>query len=398
MLNIVFYFQVHQPYRLRRLSVFDVGNVGSPFDEELNRSVIEKVASKCYIPTNQLLLKLIKRFEGRFKVAFSITGTAIEQFKRYAPQVMELFGELVRTGCVELLGETYHHSLSFFFDREEFMEQIALHMALMKSEFGTVPVVFRNTELIYENDVSEAVSALGNFKVVLTEGADKIMRWRSPLYPYRTWNDRHFLMCKYYSLADDIAFRFSNKGWVDYPLTVDKFVNWVEKLPLIEKTKRNLYLNLFMDYETFGEHQWEDTGIFHFLEHLPEKIFAHGALAFGWPSDVIEGCDAPAEKLSIPYPISWADTERDLSAWLSNDIQRNAAGALYDALRRAKGRGDREVVDTLRRLSTSDHLYYMCTKYFQDGDVHKYFSPYSSPENAYLYFLYALTDIEERLA
>jgi alpha-amylase len=398
MLNLVFYFQVHQPYRLKKLNIFDIGHLASPFDEDLNRSIVEKIAYKCYIPANRLLLKLIERFEGRFKVAFSLTGTAIEQLKRHAPQVMELFARLARTGCVEFLGETYFHSLAYLFDREEFMEQVDLHLALMKSEFGVTPVVFRNTELIYENGVSEVISPLPNYKVVLAEGADKMLGWRSPLYPYRSESGRHFLMCKFYSLSDDIAFRFSDRGWVEYPLTVDKFVSWVDSLALAEDTRRNLYLNLFMDYETFGEHQWEDTGIFHFLESLPEKLFVRKGFDFAWPSDVIEGCDYPAERLSVPYPVSWADTERDLSAWLSNEIQRNAAGTLFELLRRAKGKGDEEALWLLRRLSTSDHLYYMCTKYFQDGDVHKYFSPYGSPESAYLYFLYALADIEERLS
>lgn len=396
MLNIVFYFQVHQPYRLKRLNIFDVGNIDDPFDDDLNRVIINKVSEKCYIPTNKLLLKLIDRYEGRFKVAFSMSGTAIEQFRHYNPAVMDLFAILAKTGCVEFISETYYHSLSSLFSREEFIEQVTMHLTLMQNEFGVTPVVFRNTELIYENRISDYIRPFKNFHVILTEGADKILGWRSPLYPYRTYNDQHYLMLKYYSLADDIAFRFSDRGWVEFPLTGNKFVHWVDKLHLIEKTDKNLYLNLFMDYETFGEHQWEDTGIFHFFESLPDLVFKEDNLGFAWPSDVVDGCDYPTEKLSINSPISWADTERDLSAWLSNDIQKTAAESIYTLLNKAKNKGDDRLVETVRRLTTSDIVYYMSTKYFQDGDVHKYFSPYPSPENAYLYFLYAMADIEEK--
>ena len=247
MMNIIFYFQVHQPYRLKRLSIFDIANTGDYFDEDLNRLVINKVGEKCYIPTNKLLLNLINKFEGRFKIAFSISGVAIEQFKKYNPYILELFQELAKTGCVEFINETYYHSLAFLYNKQEFIDQIKMHRKLVEDEFGYKPTVFRNTELIYYNKIADYLKEFKDIKVILTEGADKILNWRSPLYPYRTYNDKQYLLLKYYSLADDIAFRFSNKGWVEWPLTVEKFVQWIDRLHLIESSDRPLYLNLFMD-------------------------------------------------------------------------------------------------------------------------------------------------------
>jgi alpha-amylase len=403
MLNLVFCFQVHQPYRLKQLSIFDVGQIDDPFDEGLNRSIVDRIAYKCYLPAGRLLLRLVERYEGRFRVAFSLTGTAIEQFRRYAPQVMETFTKLARTGCVEFLGGTYFHSLAFLFDREEFMEQANLHLSLLQSEFGATPSVFGNTELIYEDGLSDAVSPLRNYRVIIAEGAARILGRTSPLRPYGSENGLHLLLCRYSSASDDAAFRFSDRGRVEYPLAVDGFVRWVDRLARAESASGNLYLNLVVDYEDFGEHQWEGTGFFHFLESLPEKLFIRKGIDFAWPSDVIEGCDSPAERLSVPEPVSRAGTERDLSTWLSSEIQRNAAATLYELLGKVKRKGDAWLLGRLRRLSCADHLRYMSTEYFQDDDALGSLSPggappYGSPESAYLHFLYALADIEERLS
>ncbi|MFO7659454.1 MAG: glycoside hydrolase family 57 protein [Candidatus Cloacimonadaceae bacterium] len=397
MLNIVFYFQVHQPFRLRHFNVLDIGT-GSPiFDETLNSSVMRKVADKCYLPTNKLLLDLIKRHEGKFKIAFSITGTAIEQFKLYTPEVLESFKELVATGCVELLGETYYHSLSFLYDRNEFLDQVQMHRDLMKSEFDYFTETFRNTELIYQNSLSDIIYDIEGFKTIITEGVDRILNWRSPLYAYKNYSKTMNLLLKYYKLSDDIAFRFSNKDWPEFPLTVPKFVNWIDKLTLSEEEDRNQFLNLFMDYETFGEHQWAETGIFDFMSHLPEEVLKRKHLGFLTPKETIEYANYQQESLSFTEPVSWADEERDLSAWLENDMQHNAIETLYELLERVKQGGDAELLQQIRQLTTSDHFYYMCTKYFQDGDVHKYFSPYDSPDQAYIYFVNALSDIEEKI-
>ncbi|MBT9146653.1 MAG: hypothetical protein DDT32_00389 [Syntrophomonadaceae bacterium] len=397
MLHIILYFQVHQPYRLRPYRALHIGKSHHYFDDELNRSIIDKVSDKCYIPANSILKELIDKFEGRFKVSFSITGTLVEQLRENRPDVLESFRGLVQQGGVELLGETYYHSLSCLFDEEEFLEQVRRHSRLLEEEFGARPVTFRNTELIYSDSISDFVSELPQFKIILTEGADKILKWRAPLYAYKSYNRKHLLLLKYYRLSDDIAFRFSDRSWVEHPLKVDKFVDWITKLPLVEKENKNLYLNLFMDYETFGEHQWSDTGIFEFIRHLPECVLKKDFLSFAWPSEMIDSLNYEPESLSVPEPVSWADTERDLSAWLSNSLQGNAMKTSYDLLERIKERGRSDLLEIARRLSTSDLYYYMCTKYFQDGDVHKYFSPYSSPEDAYVYFINVLADLEKRM-
>lgn len=397
MLNVVFYFQVHQPFRLRHLNVLDIGKGTNYFDDELNEEILKKVAQKSYLPTNALLLELIKKHEGRFKVAFSITGTAIEQFRAWSPETLDSFKALADTGCVEFLGETYYHSLAFLYDTNEFLAQVALHRELMKTEFGQSPVTFRNTELIYQDSLSDLVFEIEGFKSILTEGVDRILDWRTPLYAYKNYSKNLNLLLKYYQLSDDIAFRFSNRDWPEYPLTVDKFVNWIDHLTLEETQGRNQFLNLFMDYETFGEHQWAETGIFDFMQHFPGEVLKRSHLGFALPREAFELANYQQEALSFPEPVSWADAERDLSAWLSNDMQHNAIETFYRILDRIRQKGDPELLEIARKLSTSDHFYYMCTKYFTDGDVHKYFSPYDSPDQAYIYYLNAMADIEERL-
>ena len=356
-----------------------------------------KVAQKCYLPTNKLLLELIKQNEGRFKVAFSITGTAIEQFKLYSPETLDSFRALVDTGHVELLGETYFHSLSFLYDTNEFLEQVNMHRDLMQKEFSYYTQTFRNTELIYQDRLSDIVYEIEGFKTIVTEGVDRILQWRSPLYAYKNYSKRINLLLKYYQLADDIAFRFSNRDWPEYPLTVDKFVNWIDKLTIAETKGRNQFLNLFMDYETFGEHQWASSGIFDFMRHFPAEVLKHDHLGFALPKDTAELANYQQESISFPEAVSWADEQRDLSAWLENDMQHNSIETLYDLFGRIKVKGDEELLRIARLLSTSDHFYYMCAKYFQDGDVHKYFSPYDSPDQAYIYFINALAELEERI-
>ncbi len=397
MLNIILYFQVHQPSRLSRYRVLDIGASDRYFDDDLNRAILNKVSEKCYLRTNRLLIDLINKFDGRFKLAFSITGAFIDQLRRFRPDVLDSFRQLAKTGAVEFIGETYYHSLAALFDEDEFLEQVRMHSELMAEEFDCNPVTFRNTELIYSDKIADLILKLPNFKTILTEGADKILGWRSPLYAYRTHRGNQFLLLKHYWLSDDIAFRFSNRNWSQYPLTVDRFVRWLEKLPLIEENDRNLYVNLFMDYETFGEHQWADTGIFEFLKHLPGHVLKNDFFRFIRPCDVPATLNYEPQPLSISQTISWADSERDISAWLSNPLQINAVKTFYQVLRKVKLSGKKDLLEVARKLSTSDLYYYMCTKYFQDGDVHKYFSPYSRPEDAYIYFINVLADLEKRV-
>jgi len=397
MLYIIFYFQVHQPFRINKYKVFDIKERINYFDEDLNKYVFNKVSERCYLPANKLFKDLIENSDGRFKISFSITGTFVEQAKRYRPDVFESFLDLVKTGGVELLNETYYHSLSSVFDLNEFLEQVAEHEELIKKEFGFIPTVFRNTELIYFDKLSDILLNLPHIKIILIEGAEKILKGESPLYPRISYNHAHLLLLKHYRLSDDIAFRFSDKSWKEHPLTAEKYVSWIKDLTLIEKGGKNLYLNLFMDYETFGEHQWKESGIFEFIKNVVELLLKERNIAFLLPSEVGYTLNYKPKTVSVPEPTSWADIERDLSAWLSNSLQWNAMKTCYELLKIAKEKKRRDLIPILKKLTTSDHFYYMCIKYFQDGDVHKYFSPYSSPEEVYRYYMSILSDIENRL-
>lgn len=384
--SLCFYFQVHQPYRLRHYSFFDIGKDHFYEDAEANRSIMEKVARKCYLPMNELLLKLIRRENGRFKVAFSISGVALEQFAQYKPEVIDSFRRLVNTGCVELLSETYAHSLASLYDLEEFAEQVKLHDRMIGDCFGVTPEVFRNTELIYRNDIAAVVEKMG-YKAMLTEGADHILGWRSPNFMYQPSNcTRLRLLLKNYRLSDDIAFRFSNRDWKEWPLTVEKFVRWIHAV-----NGSGELINLFMDYETFGEHQWAETGIFDFMESLPDALLANPDFDFVTPSEAAARFQ-PIAKIDVPDAISWADAERDLTAWIGNDMERDAIESVYALHNKVKASGDEGLMRTWRRLQTSDHFYYMCTKWFSDGDVHKYFNPYGTPYDAYINYMNVLSD------
>jgi alpha-amylase len=400
MASVCFYFQIHQPFRIRRYSVFHEDPFY--FDNEANREVLEKVATKCYRPATAKLLDLVRRHEGRFRISFSITGTALEQLQLWAPDVIEMFQQLAESGCCEFLGETSHHSLAFLYSREEFAEQVARHDEQIRSFFGQTPRVFRNTELTYNNDIATHIAMMDRYQAVLCEGVERFLGYRSPNYLYAPpgaeadlSHARVKLLLKNYRLSDDIAFRFSDRNWPEWPLPAERFAKWVNQI-----NGDGFVCNLFMDYETLGEHQWEDTGIFEFLDVLPEKIFDvnPGSNDFVTPSEAVERY-APVGVYDVPQTISWADTERDLSAWLGNAMQENAATELYrleEPVKAKHAAGDDWILEDWRKLTTSDHLYYMCTKYWADGDVHKYFSPYDSPYDAYINFMNVLDNIRQR--
>lgn len=389
MASVCFYFQVHQPPRLRHYTVFD--NHDLYFDDDKNASICRKVANKCYLPANRLILDLIKRYDGRFRVAYSLTGVLLEQLRTFAPEVLSTFDALAETGCVEFLAETYYHSLSFLYSRDEFIEQVEKHSETIESLFGQKPRVFRNTELIYNNDLAVLVESMNRFDAIITEGADHILGYRSPNFVYRPRGcEKLKLLLKNYSLSDDIAFRFSNRNWAQWPLTADKFARWINNV-----NGNGYVVNLFMDYETFGEHQWEDTGIFNFLRHLPEEILRHPDNDFKTPSEVVKAYPA-CDTVDVPHLISWADIERDLSAWLGNAMQSNAIRELYKLEKKVKAAGDEKILTDWRKLQASDHFYYMCTKWFADGDVHKYFNPYSSPYDSYINFMNVLNNLHNR--
>ena len=387
--SICLYFQVHQPTRLRQYRFFDIGKDSHYYDDFANRSILRRIATKCYLPMNQLLLDAIKKQGGKFKVAFSISGSAMEQFERYAPDVVDSFRALAASGCVEFLSETYYHSLASLNSPSEFEHQVLKHKAAVEKLFGVTPKTFRNTELIYSNDIGKAVSKLG-FKTMLTEGAKHILGWRSPNFVYNGETARSMkLLLRNAPLSDDIAFRFSNREWADWPLTTDKYLSWL-------KEADGEIINLFMDYETFGEHQSADSGIFDFMGYLPEAVISDGTFEFVTPSEAASKHKS-VSSLDVPDAISWADEERDLSAWLGNELQQEACQKVYAMTEKLSIVNDEELWADFGHLQESDHFYYMCTKFFSDGEVHKYFNPYDTPYEAFINFMNVLSDFQIRL-
>ena len=385
------YFQVHQPFRFRTYRFFDIGNDHYYYDDYSNESIMRKVADKCYLPANKLMLDLIQKHKGNFKVSYSISGIALKQFELYAPEVLDSFKALAETGKVEFLAETYAHSLASLKDEDEFVRQVNEHRALIKDLFGQEARVFRNTELIYSDEIGARVYKLG-FKAMLTEGAKHVLGWKSPNYLYcNAIEPRMKVLMKNFKLSDDIAFRFSNKGWAHYPLTAKKFTNWLKEIPKEEEN-----INLFMDYETFGEHQWEETGIFDFLSDLPNTVMKNTDYTFRTPSEVAKELQV-ASAVHVPFPISWADEERDLSAWLGNEMQQEAFNKLYELKENVYASNDAELLLDFRYLQVSDHFYYMSTKFFSDGEVHSYFNPYNTPYEAFINFMNVLSDFKIRV-
>ncbi len=391
MKTICLYFQIHQPLRLKRYRFFDIGNDHYYYDDYLNESVMRKVADRCYIPANNIILDLIKKHEGRFKLAFSITGIALDQFELYAPEVLDSFKGLAETGCVEFLAETYSHSLAFLNNPEEFKEQVKKHHNKIRDRFNYEPLVFRNTELIYSDAIGAIVADMG-YKAMLTEGAKHILGWKSPNYLYyNAINPRLKVLLRNFKLSDDIAFRFSNKSWNEYPLTTEKYVSWLKVLD-----KNEEIINIFMDYETFGEHQWAETGIFEFLKMLPDAVFKNSKISFSTPSEASDHLQ-PVAAVQVPNPISWADEERDLTAWLGNELQQQAFSKLFELYEKIKKIEDPLLNKDFQYLRCSDHLYYMSTKFFSDGEVHSYFSPFNSPYDAFINYMNILSDFEIRI-
>ena len=382
--TLCLYFQVHQPVRLRKYHFFDIGKNNDYYDDFANRTYTRKIADRCYLPANRVILDLIKKYGKNFKVAFSITGLAIEQFQKYAPEVIDSFKELAATGSVEFLAETYSHSLACLVDEAEFKRQVKRHSEVMKDLFGMKPVTFRNTELVYSDEIGEMVANMG-YTTMLTEGARHILGWKSPNYLYtNSINPKLRLLLKNFRLSDDIAFRFSDQNWDQWPLTAEKYVSWLTAAD-------GEIVNLFMDYETFGEHQSAGTGIFDFLAALPGQVFANSDFEFLTPKEAAAK-HQPVAPLHVPYPISWADEERDLTAWLGNELQNEAFEELYKTREKVNALKDETLIHDYNCLQASDHFYYMCTKLFADGDIHSYFTPYATPYEAFINYMNVLSD------
>ena len=384
--SICLYFQVHQPTRLRLYRFFDIGKDSHYYDDFANRTILRRVAQKCYLPMNQLMLELIAKNKGKFKIAYSISGSALEQFQRFAPEVIDSFKALAATGKVEFLAETYYHSLASLASESEFRHQVQKHSALIEELFGVKPVTFRNTELIYSNGIGEMVYDMG-YKTMLTEGARHIMGWQSPNYVYTGETQPKLkLLLRNYMLSDDIAFRFNQNK-----VTADQYVGWMK-----ESAKEGDIVNLFMDYETFGEHQSEDTGIFAFMKALPAAVLKDGTFGFATPSEVAKKYK-PVSDIAVDDPISWADEERDVTAWLGNELQSEAFKKVYAMTEKLAIVNDEDLYADWGHLQESDHFYYMCTKFFSDGEVHKYFNPYDTPYEAFINYMNVISDFQIRL-
>ncbi len=388
---ICFYFQVHQPFRLKRYRFFDLGHDHYYYDDYSNESIMRKVSAKCYIPANNAILDLITKHKGKFKVAYSLSGIAINQFRLYAPEVLDSFRSLAATGMVEFLAETSSHSLASLKSRSEFEHQVNRHKDMLKEFLGVEATSFRNTELIYNDEIGSWIADMG-FKAVLTEGAKHILGWKSPNYLYcNSINPRLKVLLRNFVLSDDIAFRFSNRDWIEWPLTADKYASWVNKL-----APHSEVLNIFLDYETFGEHNWKESGIFDFLNHMPGAILKKTPFKFMTPTEVADSLQ-PVSAINIHSPISWADEERDITAWHGNELQVAALDKLYSLERKVNKCEDQHIKKDWEYLQSSDHFYYMATKFFSDGAVHAYFNPYDTPYDAFMNYMNVLSDFEIRL-
>ena len=387
---ICFYFQIHQPFRLKTYRFFDIGNDHYYYDDFSNDDIITRIAQRSYLPANNMLLDMIKQYGKAFKVAFSISGTALEQLEQYVPEFIESMKELAATGCVEFLSETYAHSLSSLEDPDEFVSQVKNHDKKIYQLFGQHPKVFRNTELIYDDDISSMVQSMG-FKAAITDGAKHILGWKSPNYVYSSATAPKLkLLLKNSKLSDDITFRYSNPEWASYPLTADKYIDWIANLPQEEQI-----INLFMNYETFGELQPRETGIFEFMKALP-RFAAERGIEFWTPSEVVSKLKSVGS-LSVPYPMSWADEARDTSAWLGNTLQKEAVKKLYSISERVRLCDDKRIKQDWYYLQASDHFFYMSTKHSEDGSVHSHYSPYDSPYMAFTNYMNVLSDFMIRV-
>jgi alpha-amylase len=391
--SVCLYFQIHQPFRLRKYSIFD--GAANYFDNALNAQILRRVAERCYVPMNRLLLELIRNHQGRFRVALSVTGTALEQFESYAPEVVQGLHVLAQTKCVEFLGETFHHSLAALHSEDEFHAQVELHQRLIKRMFGQTPTVFRNTELIYSNRIGALAAKLG-FRGVLAEGWEPALNNRSAAFLYRavTGNGTDkakplYMLLRNHRLSDAISFRFADAAAPDFPMTGEKYAALVSQIG-------GRLCNLFMDYETFGEHQAQETGIFDFFRALPGRLLEQNQ--FVTPGDLVGAEEVEtAGELDVPSAISWADEARDLGAWMGNAMQQNALSELYALEDKVKAGGNAHLLADWRKLTTSDHFYYMSTKDNADGGVHDYFRPYESPYDAYINFMNVLDNLRAQV-
>ncbi len=385
-------FQVHQPVRLKKFRFFDIGKSDYYYDDPNNERIIRRISKSCYLPSNKMMLELIKKHEGRFRIAFSISGTAIDQFRLYAPEVIDSFRELAETGCVEFLAGTYPHSFIALKNKEKFRKQVEAHSKVIETLFGKKPSVFRNTDLIYSDEIGVMVAEMG-YKAILSMGPENILKWRSPNYLYSNkFSPQLKVLLKNHRLSDDIAERFSDSAWCGWPLTAKKYVSWLTKTP-----KEEEIINLMMDYETFGERHTHESGIFEFMASLPSVILSKSDLEFRTPSEVAEKYQ-PVSAIDMPFPVSQSNEEGNLSAWLGNEIQQEAFRKLYELDTMIDRCNDPDLLTDWQYLQTSDHFSYMSTKYFNEGNTHANFNPYENPYEAFMNYMNVLNDFSIRLS
>lgn len=390
MKTICFYFQIHQPYRLKRYRFFNIGKDHYYYDDYSNEDIMQQIAARSFIPANRMLLDLVNNYKGKFRFALSVSGVALDQMEVYAPEVIDGLKELSRTGAVEFLAETYSHSLSSLIDPIEFRNQVQMQTQKIKLLFDQEPQVLRNTEMIYSDEIAEIVHSMGYTKMI-SEGAKYILSWRSPNYVYKSENRPDVkLLLRNPQFSDDISLRFSDYTWKEYPLTAEKYTSWIAATSPQEEV-----FNIFMNYETFGNLQPSHSGIFEFMKALPRFAFEKG-LEFSTPSRIMD-THKPIGFISVPTPISWADEERDLSRWLGNKLQKSAFNTLYEISERVRLTDDRRLKQDWSYLQSSDHFYYMSTKHFYDGSMHTKFSPYQSPYDAFNNYMNVLSDFIDRV-
>lgn len=391
MKSVCLIFQIHQPFRYRKYRFFDIGRDDYYYDDFANETIIRKIADNCYLPANKIILEQIRKHKGKFRVAFSLSGVVIDQFKLYCPEVISSFAELAKTGSVEFLSETYADSLVSLVDSRMFEEQVISHDKLIEELFVQKPVVFKNTELIYSDEIGDLVHKMG-YEAIITEGAKHILGWKSPNYLYcNALNPRLKVLMRNFRFSDDLSFRFSNNAWSEFPLTSDKYAGWMKSLPKSEEV-----INIFINYETFGQLQPKSSGIFNFMQHLPSNILKTHEIEFATPGEVIKKYQ-PVSAIHVPHPISWADEERDLTAWLGNDLQKEAFNKLYGLKDKMRDCTDKRILKDWTYLQANDHFYYMCTKFFSDGEVHKSFNPYGNPYEAFINYMNVMSDFRFRL-
>lgn len=390
MKSVCFYFHIHQPFRLKRYRFFDIGNDHYYYDDFANDDIITRLAEQSYMPMCDTLLEMIRESNGAFKCAIGISGTAIEQLQQYEPDVIDKLKALAATGCVEFLSGTYSHSLSGLEDVEEFINDVRRHDAMIRDQFGQTPVTFANTELIYDDDLSGVIAGMG-FKSCVTVGAKHILGWKSPDYIYTSETAPNLeVLLTNDKLAEDISHNFNNTEWPAYPLTADKYMDWIAELPEQEQV-----VNLYFAMDVFGSFLPANTGIFQFMKALP-RFAAERGIAFATPSEVIDKLK-PVGSISVPYPISDIDEARDVSAWKGNELQQEALDKLYAVAERVGMCSDRSLKQDWERLQSSDHFYYMSTKNLADGASHAAFSPYDSPFAAFTNYMNVLADFLVRV-